>query len=118
MFFRSYQKFQKCFRQFFCREHATKVLEGLRENPVVAVPQVLKRLREKDTEWRSVREEFNSIWRDQIDKNYLKSLDHQAITFKANDLKFLRSKAIIQQLESFYDEVIFCDIFMLIHLPF
>uniref|UniRef100_A0A915EHM3 Histone deacetylase interacting domain-containing protein n=1 Tax=Ditylenchus dipsaci TaxID=166011 RepID=A0A915EHM3_9BILA len=65
-------------------EHATKVLEGLRENPVIAVAQVLKRLREKDAEWRSIREEFNLIWRDQIDKNYLKT--------------------IIQQLETIYDE--------------
>lgn len=35
----------------------------------------------------------------------MKSLDHQAVTFKANDLKFLRSKAIIQQIENIYDEV-------------
>lgn len=64
------------------REHTSKVMESLRENPLVAVPQVLKRLREKDKEWREIREEFNLIWRDQIEKNYLKSLDHQATTFK------------------------------------
>lgn len=86
-------------------EHATKVMESLRENPLVAVPQVLKRLREKDVEWRAVREEFNVIWREQIDKNYLKSLDHQAATFKANDVKFIRNKQIIQQLEQSFDEV-------------
>jgi len=65
-------------------EHATKTLEGMRENPLVAVPIVLKRLKEKDVEWRNIRKEFNAIWQDQIDKNYLKSLDHQATHFKVN----------------------------------
>ena len=77
----------------------------MRENPLVAVPQVLKRLREKDTEWRQIREEFNVVWQDQIDKNYLKSLDHQAIQFKTTDAKHIRSKAITTQLENLYEEV-------------
>lgn len=76
----------------------------MRENPLVSVPQVLKRLREKDTEWRQIREEFNVVWQDQIDKNYLKSLDHQAIQFKTTDVKLIRSKAITTQLEQLYEE--------------
>lgn len=78
---------------------------GLKENPLVAVPTILKRLREKDVEWRGTRKEFNVIWRDQVEKNYLKSLDHQSLTFKVNDIKNIRSKMFIQQLENIYKEV-------------
>ena len=62
-------------------------------------------MKEKDIEWQGVRDEYNVIWRDQVEKNYLKSLDHQALTFKANDVKNIRSRGIINQLESAYDEV-------------
>lgn len=35
----------------------------------------------------------------------LQSLDHQGITFKQNDLKAMRSKSLINEIESVYDEV-------------
>lgn len=89
----------------FSREHGCKALNALKEIPHEAVPRVLQRLQEKETEWRGCRKEFNVIWRDQMDKNYLKSLDHQSITFKANDVKEIRSKGMIQQLETIYNEV-------------
>lgn len=85
-------------------EYANKILTALREKPLVALQQVLSRMKEKDTEWQGVRDEYNVIWRDQVEKNYLKSLDHQALTFKANDVKNIRSRGIINQLESAYDE--------------
>uniref|UniRef100_A0A183BIV4 Sin3a_C domain-containing protein n=1 Tax=Globodera pallida TaxID=36090 RepID=A0A183BIV4_GLOPA len=85
-------------------EHGGKILFALKENPLVAVPMVLRRLREKDVECRGLRKEYNEIWRDQVEKNYLKSLDHQALTFKANDVKDIRSKGFILQLENIYDE--------------
>ena len=36
---------------------------------------------------------------------FLQSLDHQGITFKQNDLKAMRSKSLINEIESIYDEV-------------
>lgn len=86
-------------------EHANKVLEGLQKNPMAVVPQVLQRLREKDIEWREAQEAFNRIWREQTEKNYLKSLDHQASVFKVNDSKLIRSKALVHQMETIYDDV-------------
>lgn len=35
----------------------------------------------------------------------LQSLDHQGITFKQNDLKAMRSKSLINEIETIYDEV-------------
>jgi histone deacetylase complex regulatory component SIN3 len=63
------------------------------------------RLKAKDEEWRDAQKGFNRIWREQNEKYHLKSLDHQGITFKQNDLKQLRSKVLINQIETFYDEV-------------
>lgn len=48
---------------------------------------------------------FNKVWREQNEKYYLKSLDHQGINFKQNDLKALRSKPLYNEIEAACDEV-------------
>uniref|UniRef100_F6TJW6 Histone deacetylase interacting domain-containing protein n=1 Tax=Ciona intestinalis TaxID=7719 RepID=F6TJW6_CIOIN len=85
-------------------DKAPDVIEGLKKNPAVAVPLVLKRLKMKDDEWREAQHSFNKVWRNQNEKYYLKSLDHQGITFKANDTRFLRWKSLINEIETLYDE--------------
>ncbi|KAG0410274.1 hypothetical protein HPB47_012608, partial [Ixodes persulcatus] len=85
-------------------DKAADIVEGLKRNPVVAVPLVLRRLKAKEEEWREAQKSFNKIWRDQNEKYYLKSLDHQGITFKQNDVKFLRSKSLLNEIEAIYEE--------------
>lgn len=63
------------------------------------------RLKLKEDEWREAQRGFNKIWRQQNEKYYLKSLDHQGINFKQNDTKVLRSKTLLNEIESIYDEV-------------
>merc|ERR1712088_310232 len=79
-------------------------IDGLKRNPVVAVPLVLRRLKAKDTEWREVQKQFNKVWRDQNEKYYLKSLDHQGMIFKQNDIRAIRSKSLLNEIETLYDE--------------
>uniref|UniRef100_A0A8C5GDZ7 Histone deacetylase interacting domain-containing protein n=1 Tax=Gouania willdenowi TaxID=441366 RepID=A0A8C5GDZ7_GOUWI len=80
------------------------IMDGLKKNPAVSVPIVLKRLKTKEEEWREAQRGFNKIWREQNEKYYLKSLDHQGINFKQNDTKVLRSKSLLNEIESIYDE--------------
>lgn len=70
----------------------------------------LTRLKTKEEEWREAQRGFNKIWREQNEKYYLKSLDHQGINFKQNDTKVLRSKSLLNEIESIYDEVQFIHI--------
>ncbi|XP_023205993.1 paired amphipathic helix protein Sin3a [Xiphophorus maculatus] len=85
-------------------DKAPDILDGLKKNPAVSVPIVLKRLKTKEEEWREAQRGFNKIWREQNEKYYLKSLDHQGINFKQNDTKVLRSKSLLNEIESIYDE--------------
>lgn len=70
---------------------------------------VVLRLKTKEEEWREAQRGFNKIWREQNEKYYLKSLDHQGINFKQNDTKVLRSKTLLNEIESIYDEVSFLE---------
>lgn len=85
-------------------DKAPDIIDGLKKNPSVAVPVVLRRLKAKEEEWREAQKGFNKIWREQNEKYYLKSLDHQGINFKQNDVKQLRSKSLFNEIETLFDE--------------
>ncbi|XP_012253699.2 paired amphipathic helix protein Sin3a isoform X2 [Athalia rosae] len=94
---------QRALRRIY-GDKAGDIIDGLKKNPVVAVPVVLRRLKSKEEEWREAQKGFNKIWREQNEKYYLKSLDHQGINFKQNDVKALRSKSLFNEIETLYDE--------------
>lgn len=79
-------------------------IEGLKQNPQVAVPLVLKRLRAKDEEWREAKKNLEKTWREQIERNYHKSLDYCAAPFKTNDPKHLKTKSLLNEIENIYYE--------------
>ncbi|XP_049574347.1 paired amphipathic helix protein Sin3a isoform X2 [Syngnathus scovelli] len=85
-------------------DRANDIIDGLKKNPTVCVPIVIKRLKIKEEEWREAQRGFNKIWREQNEKYYLKSLDHQGINFKQNDTKVFRSKTLLSEIEMLYDE--------------
>ncbi|KAM4677173.1 paired amphipathic helix protein Sin3a isoform 5-T6 [Discoglossus pictus] len=85
-------------------DKAADIIDGLKKNPAVAVPIVLKRLKMKEEEWREAQRGFNKVWREQNEKYYLKSLDHQGINYKQIDTKVLRSKSLLNEIEGIYDE--------------
>ncbi|XP_046857434.1 paired amphipathic helix protein Sin3b-like isoform X2 [Xenia sp. Carnegie-2017] len=85
-------------------DKASDIIDGLKKTPAVAVPLVLKRLKAKEEEWRAAQRLYNKIWREQNEKYYLKSLDYQGATFKQNDLKGMRSKSLLTEIENIYDE--------------
>lgn len=95
---------QRALRRIY-GDKAPDIIEGLKKNPNVAVPVVLRRLKAKEEEWREAQKGFNQQWREQNEKYYLKSLDHQGINFKHGDTKALRSKSLMNQIESAYEEV-------------
>ena len=95
-------------------EKAQDMIDGLKRNPVVAVPVVLRRLKSKEEEWREAQKGFNKIWREQNEKYYLKSLDYQGINFKQNDVKALRSKSLMNEIETVFEEVSVLSLFSLL----
>lgn len=97
---------QRALRRIY-GEKSNDIIVGLKKNPMVAVPVVLRRLKAKEEEWREAQKGFNKQWREQNEKYYLKSLDHQGINFKQNDIKALRSKSLFNDIETLYDEVSF-----------
>lgn len=63
------------------------------------------RLKSKQEDWLDAQRQFNKMWREQLEKYHLKSLDHQGINFKASDTKIMRPKSLIGEVECLFDEV-------------
>ena len=78
---------------------AKEVLAGLRKNPHVAIPIILKRLRQKDRDWRRIQREWNKVWNAVNADNYRKSLDYRGSEFKTSDRKALTPKSMVSSVK-------------------
>lgn len=81
-------------------EHGSEVLELIRKNPAGALPIVLERLKAKDVEWRKAKAALTPGWKEIMEKNYLKSLDHRSFYFKQSDKKAMQPRSMIAELKN------------------
>lgn len=95
---------QKIIKRVYGRENTQEVLQSLQDNPSVAVPVVLDRLKQIDAEWRKNKREWEKVWREVDSRNFYKSLDHQGVAFKANDKKAITGKALLAEIERIKEE--------------
>ena len=90
---------QRVIKKVYGREAGLEVVAAMQETPAMAIPVVLTRLKGKEEEWKRAQREWNRVWREVDARNYARSLDHQAVTFKAADKKAIGVKALVSQIE-------------------
>lgn len=96
--------YKRVIKKVYDREKGLEVIEFLHNNPVQTVPIVLKRLKQKDEEWKAAQREWQKVWRDQTARVFWKSLDHQGIIVKANDKKFFNIKSLVNDIQAKHKE--------------
>jgi hypothetical protein len=69
--------------------------ELLRRNPAGAVPVILKRLKQKDLEWRKARQQLTHQWKEILVKNADKSLDHRSFYFRSQDKRSYTTRFLV-----------------------
>ena len=93
--------YHRAIKKVYGRDSAgLEVLQALQDSPAIAIPVVLPRLKQKNEEWRKAQREWNRVWREVDARNFYKSLDHQGITFKANDKKSITTKSFVAEIEA------------------
>ncbi|XP_028775290.1 paired amphipathic helix protein Sin3-like 2 [Neltuma alba] len=88
----------KCIERLY-GDYGLEAMEALRKNPIVALPVMLSRLKQKRKEWKKCRSEFNKVWAEIYAENYYKSLDHRSFYFKQQDSKKLNPKALVAEIK-------------------
>ncbi len=61
---------------------------------------LLKRLKQKDLEWRKARAELSKQWKEIMVKNYEKSFDHRSFYFRQQDKRLCNQRALVAQIKS------------------
>jgi paired amphipathic helix protein Sin3a len=76
-----------------------EMLDLLVKNPTVTIPVVVERLRQKDGEWRVVRDRLNKRWRDLAEHNYYRSLDHRSLTWRTTDKRAISTRTLVSEIK-------------------
>ena len=76
-----------------------EMLDLMVKNPTVAIPLVLRRLRQKDGEWRAVRDKLNRQWRELAEVNYFRSLDHRSLTWRTIDKRGTSTRTLASEIK-------------------
>ena len=80
-------------------DNGQEMLDLLVRNPTVAIPLVVQRLRQKDAEWRAVRDRLNKHWKDLAEHNYYKSLDHRSLTWRTIDKRAISARTLVTEIK-------------------
>ncbi|CEP17178.1 hypothetical protein [Parasitella parasitica] len=92
--------YQRVLKKIYGSEKGAQVVDMVHNSPAHAVPVVLKRLKQKDEEWRHLQREWNKVWREIDSKNYYKALDYQGVIFKTSDKKAMNIKQLVGEIEA------------------
>ena len=80
-----------------------EMLDLMFKNPAKTVPIVLKRLRQKDSEFRASHKNLNKRWKEIVATNYHKSLDHKSFYFKQNEKKNTSNRVLFLEIKEAWE---------------
>ncbi|OLY84223.1 Transcriptional regulatory protein SIN3 [Smittium mucronatum] len=103
---------RRALKNVYDAQRSVQVLEALHTHPAVAAPLILRRLEQKDREWRKLKEDLSKNWKDIENKNYYKSLDHGSSLFKIQDRKYTQSKYLINEVQASRHDFNFDSLFV------
>ena len=92
--------YMRVIKKVYGKELGFDIIRAMNENPQMALPIVLERLKAKDDEWKKAQREWNRVWREQDAKNFYKALDHQGVQFKQTDKKMIAVKSLQAEAEA------------------
>ncbi|CAL5867266.1 uncharacterized protein PFLUO_LOCUS1481 [Penicillium psychrofluorescens] len=96
--------YQRVIKKIYDRQRGEKIIRDMFERPCQILPIVLYRLKQKLEEWKVCQREWDKVWREQMQRAYWRSLDHQAIATKQTDKKLFIAKNIQQEVQSKFEE--------------
>ncbi|KAJ5698661.1 hypothetical protein N7462_000666 [Penicillium macrosclerotiorum] len=96
--------YQRVIKKVYDRQRGEKIIRDMFERPCQVLPVVLYRLKQKLEEWKACQREWDKVWREQMQRAYWRSLDHQAIATRQTDKKLFIAKNIQQDLQAKFEE--------------
>ncbi|KAH9879317.1 hypothetical protein J1614_002756 [Plenodomus biglobosus] len=96
--------YKRVIMKIYGRDKGKDVIKELFAMPWSVVPVLLHRLKTKLEDWKAAQREWEKVWRDQTQKIFWKSLDHQSITAKQTDKRQFQPKSLTNEIQVRYEE--------------
>ncbi|PGH26786.1 hypothetical protein AJ80_01551 [Polytolypa hystricis UAMH7299] len=97
--------YARVLKKIYDRERGQKVIDDMFAKPCQVLPIVLARLKQKCEEWKASQREWDKVWREQMQKAFWRSLDHQAILMKNGDKKTFVPKHLQHEIQTKFEEL-------------
>ncbi|PSN63450.1 hypothetical protein BS50DRAFT_577191 [Corynespora cassiicola Philippines] len=96
--------YKRVIMKIYGRDKGKDVIKELFQMPWSVVPVLLHRLKAKLEDWKAAQREWEKVWRDQTQKIFWKSLDHQSLSVKQMDKRQFQPKSLLNEIQVRYEE--------------
>lgn len=96
--------YKKVIKKLYGKEYSQAVIESLFAQPYNVVPTLLMRIKERVEDWKASQREWEKVWREQTQKMFWKSLDHQGIHAKNADKRQFQTKTLQNEIQVKFEE--------------
>lgn len=96
--------YKRVIMKIYGREKGKDVISELFAQPYNVIPILLNRMKQKLEEWKAAQREWEKVWREQTQKIFWKSLDHQSLGAKQADKRQFQLKTLQNEIQVKYEE--------------
>lgn len=96
--------YKRVIMKIYGRDKGREVIHELFQTPWSVVPVLLHRLKSKLEDWKAAQREWEKVWREQTQKIFWRSLDHQSLSVKQADKRQFQPKSIQNEIQVRYEE--------------
>ncbi|KAF2270735.1 hypothetical protein CC78DRAFT_528469 [Lojkania enalia] len=96
--------YKRVILKIYGREKGRDVINELFSMPWNVIPILLHRLKSKLEDWKAAQREWEKVWREQTQKIFWRSLDHQSLSVKQADKRQFQPKSLQNEIQVRYEE--------------
>jgi paired amphipathic helix protein Sin3a len=96
--------YKRVIMKIYGRDKGQNVINELFNTPWSVVPVLLHRLKSKVEDWKAAQREWEKVWREQTQKIFWRSLDHQSLSVKQADKRQFQPKSLQNEIQVRYEE--------------
>ncbi|KAF2468258.1 uncharacterized protein BDR25DRAFT_291033 [Lindgomyces ingoldianus] len=97
--------YKRVIMKIYGREKGRDVITELFQMPWNVIPVLLNRLKSRLEEWKAAQREWEKVWREQTQKIFWKSLDHQSLLTKQADKRQFQQRSLQNEIQVRYEEM-------------
>lgn len=97
--------YKRVIMKVYGREKGQDVIQQLHLRPYQVIPVLLNRLKERLETWKLAQREWEKVWREQTQRMFWKSLDHQFVNTRAVDKRAVQLKTLQTEIQMKHEEM-------------